>query len=335
MKKSLAILIIMVVYGCGNPDINTPLFEHPDLTGPKPWTNETFEKTEDDFTFAFISDLTGDERPGIFNVAVAQLNRLDPTFVVCVGDLIEGGTEDTLELTKQWDSFDARVGKLNMPFFYLGGNHDLTNTVMREFWQHRYGADYYYFVYGKVLFLMINSEDMDKERLHEIDLARIEAYKIIRGEVEGKFEDTEYAHMLESKTGAMSEAQLNYFKQVLTEHQDVRWTFVVMHKPLWKRDDDKGLTRLEDVLANRPYTVINGHEHSFSYRQRKKRDYLILGTTGGFQYKDDSMSYDHISLIRMAKDKPVVTHIRMDGIMDETGKIPLGGDTLSFQASKH
>ena len=60
----------------------------------------------------------------------------------------------------------------------------------------------------------------------------------------------------------------------------------------------------------------------------------MLGTTGGFQNDEDEKSFDHFTLVRMAKEKPVITHLRMDGVLDETGSIPLGGDSLSFQASK-
>ena len=133
----------------------TPKFEHDITSGPTPWTSDVFELEEDDFTFAIISDLNGGEREGVYSTAVAQLNRLDPTFVVSVGDLIDGGTEDSLQLAKEWNSFDARTSKLNMPFFYLGGNHDLTNPTMREFWKHRFGPRYYHFVYEDVLFLMM------------------------------------------------------------------------------------------------------------------------------------------------------------------------------------
>ena len=102
-----------------------------------------------------------------------------------------------------------------------------------------------------------------------------------------------------------------------------------------EREDNKGLSKLETLLGDRRYTVINGHFHSFSHQIRNNRDYMILGTTGGGQGKTDSMSFDHITLVRMAKEKPVITHLRMDGILDETGKIPKGGDSLSFQASKY
>ncbi|UII78474.1 metallophosphoesterase [Flagellimonas sp. CMM7] len=289
--------------------------------GPKPWTSENFETTEDDFTFAIISDLNGGEREGIYATAVSQLNRLDPTFVLSVGDLIDGGTEDSLQLAKEWDSFDKRTSKLNMPFFYLGGNHDLTNPKMREFWKNRFGPRYYHFLYDDVLFLMMDSEDYEEKRMLEIYHARAEAIKIIKGEIDGVYEESEYFGMNERRVGGMSSAQFDYYKSVLEKYPDVKWTFVLMHKPLWMREDEKGLGNLENLMANRRYTVVNGHFHSFSHRKRKGRDYTILGTTGGGQDKTDSLSFDHVTLVRMTKE-PIVTHLKMEGILDETGNVP-------------
>lgn len=298
-----------------------PKFEHDIKAGPTPWTSDVFELEEDDFTFAIISDLNGGEREGVYSTAVSQLNRLDPTFVLSVGDLIDGGTEDATQLTKEWDSFDARTAKLNMPFFYLGGNHDLTNPAMRDFWKHRFGPRYYHFVYEDVLFLMMDSEDFEEERMIDIYNARAKALKIIAGELEGTYEESEYFKMPERLTGGMSTDQFNYFKNVLEKYPQTKWTFILMHKPLWKREDEKGLGKLEALLSNQPYTVINGHEHSFSYQKRNNRDYMILGTTGGGQRTNDSLAFDHVSLVRMA-EKPVITHLKMSGILDETGRVP-------------
>lgn len=296
-------------------------FVHDVNTGPKPWTSETFETTEDDFTFAIISDLNGGEREGVYATAVQQLNMLDPTFVLSVGDLIDGGTEDKDQLTKEWDSFDDRTAKLNMPFFHLGGNHDLTNPTMREFWKNRFGPRYYHFIYKDVLFLMMDSEDYEEKRMMEIYKARATALKIINGEIEGTYEESEYYNMPERRIGGMSQAQLDYFTKVLKANPNVKWTFVLMHKPLWMREDEKGLGPLEDVLADREYTVINGHFHSFSNQIRKGQSYTILGTTGGSQNPQDSMAFDHVSLVRM-ENKPVIIHLKMEGILNEQGKVP-------------
>ncbi len=246
---------------------------------------------------------------------------LDPTFVLSVGDLIDGGTEDKDQLTKEWDSFDDRTAKLNMPFFHLGGNHDLTNPTMREFWKNRFGPRYYHFIYKDVLFLMMDSEDYEEKRMMEIYKARATALKIINGEIEGTYEESEYYNMPERRIGGMSQAQLDYFTKVLKANPNVKWTFVLMHKPLWMREDEKGLGPLEDVLADREYTVINGHFHSFSNQIRKGQSYTILGTTGGSQNPQDSMAFDHVSLVRM-ENKPVIIHLKMEGILNEQGKVP-------------
>ncbi len=320
MKSILFLLIgFLMCTGCKYDQPGTPTFEHDITHGPTPWTSDTFEPGEDDFTFAIISDLNGGERPGIFSTAVEQLNRLDPTFVLSVGDLIDGGTEDSLQLAQEWDSFARRTSKLNMPFFYLGGNHDLSNTRMRDFWKNRFGPRYYHFVYEDVLFLMLDSEDFEEDRMMEIYAAREEALKVIRGEIEGAYEDTEYYKMPERRVGAMNHEQFQYFQSVLQKYPDVKWTFVLMHKPLWMREDAKGLGELEKLLTDRPYTVINGHFHALSHNIKNDRDYIILGTTGGSQNPANAMSFDHITLVRMSIP-PVITHLRMEGILNEKGE---------------
>lgn len=322
MKSTLQLITIgLLALSCQSSENSAPRFTHDIKGGPTPWTNDVFEKEEVDFTFAIISDLTGGERPGIFSTAVSQINRLDPTFVLSVGDLIDGGTEDSTVLAKEWDSFDDRAANLNMPFFHLGGNHDLTNPTMRAFWKSRFGPRYYHFTYENVLFLMLDSEDYEEKRMLEIYEARAKAIRILDGEISGTWEETDYYHMPERRIGGISDEQTNYFKRVLEEHPEVRWTFVLMHKPLWMREDKKGLGELEESLADRSYTVINGHFHSMSHRKRQDQDYIILGTTGGSQNKADSMSFDHITLVRMEKE-PVITHLKMAGILDETGRVP-------------
>jgi len=313
--------ICLLILSCKKEPKPAAIFVHDIENGPTPWTSDVFEETESDFTFALISDLNGGERKGVYSRAVTQLNRLDPTFVLSVGDLIDGGTSDTMQLAKEWNSFDERTSKLNMPFFYLGGNHDLTHPAMRDFWKNRYGPRYYHFSYRDVLFLMMDSEDFEEARMMEIFQARDSALRIIRGEIEGVYEESEYYHMPERRVGAMGADQLEYFRGVLEEFPEVKWTFVLMHKPLWMREDEKGLGPMETLLADRPYSVINGHLHTLSHRKRLGRDYLILGTTGGSQQAQDSMSLDHVTLIRMLV-KPEITHVRMDGILNMSGAIP-------------
>lgn len=61
---------------------------------PIPWTHIPLRNDPADFQFAILADRTGGERPGVFPAALDKLNLLQPEFVLCVGDLIEGKTED-------------------------------------------------------------------------------------------------------------------------------------------------------------------------------------------------------------------------------------------------
>ena len=81
-----------------------------------------------EFQFAIVSDRTGGHRPGVFSQAVEKLNLLQPEFVLSVGDLIEGGKKPQEKLASEWQEFDGFVQKLNMPFFYVAGNHDVGAT---------------------------------------------------------------------------------------------------------------------------------------------------------------------------------------------------------------
>ena len=98
---------------------------HHGLSGAKPWTSEAFLDDPQEFHFAIIGDLTGGERPNVYARAVERLNLLRPEFVMSVGDLVQGGGVDRAALQKQWKSFRDRTAKLEMPFFYVVGNHDI------------------------------------------------------------------------------------------------------------------------------------------------------------------------------------------------------------------
>ena len=333
MKLSLLSVCIIVLLSNCTPQPPERNIIH-DIDGnPKPWTDDYFEQGEKDFTFAIIADLTGGERSKIFEIAVEQLNMLEPDFVLSVGDLIEGGTRDVNQLTKEWDSFGQRARKLTMPFFYLGGNHDLSNPTMQEYWQQNIGPLYYHFVLDDVLFLMLDSEDFAPEKMREVDSVRTIALNILAGKTPGVYEETAYYALPERSTGAMSQAQHDYFSKVIEANQNVKWTFVLMHKPLYTRSDAKGLQPLLNELADRNFTVINGHEHAMQHQVKQGMDFMMLGTTGGYQNPLDQRAFDHITLVRMA-ETPVITHLRLDGILNKQGLIPLGGDTISFQASR-
>lgn len=131
------IFLLSLVTACAPPTTDNPDIQVPDLQGATPWTDLTLEDGADDFHFVIVSDRTCCARPGVFAGAMPKVNLLAPAFVVSVGDLIEGYTENQAQLNREWDEIESFVGELEAPFFYTPGNHDMNNSVMAEEWQRR------------------------------------------------------------------------------------------------------------------------------------------------------------------------------------------------------
>jgi 3',5'-cyclic AMP phosphodiesterase CpdA len=251
----------------------------------KPWTSLDLDHGPDDFHFAVVSDRTGAERKGVFQKAVAQLNLLQPKFVVSVGDLIQGYTESPKRLAAQWQEFEGQVRKLRMPFFFVVGNHDLSNLVQDRQWRERFGRRYYSVTYRDILFLMLNSEDPPQNG------------------------------------GSLGRKQLAWARKVLSGSQGVRWTFVFLHRPLWDDENRKenGWADMEQLLAGRRYTVFAGHEHRYQRFVRHGMNYYQLATTGGSSRLRGPRhgEFDHFVWVTMKKDGPVVANVLLDGILPD------------------
>ena len=256
------------------------IFSHELNSEQFPWTENAFDNAEEQFQFAIVSDRTGGHRAGVFGHALGKLNRMHPEFVMSVGDLIEGYTKDVDILDAQWAEFDSILNRLNMRFFALPGNHDISNEVMRQMWLDRYGRSYYHFRYKDVLFLAFDSND---------------------GE------------------GVMfSEEQINYFKQALSDNKDVRWTLVFMHHPIWNFSAYNGFAQIEEALKERPYTVFAGHTHRYFKTVRQDRNYYVLSTTGGGSRLRGPRvgEFDHITWVTMTEDGPDLLHLELSGLVE-------------------
>ncbi len=253
-----------------------------------PWTHLRFNNADDSFQFLIITDRTGGHRQQIFSKAVEQINLLQPEFVVSVGDLIEGYTENQDQLDKEWKEFQYFTSKLQMPFFYTPGNHDITNKVMQQLWESKFGRQYYHFVYKNVLFLCLSTEDPPG-------------------------------------SNSMSPQQVDYFKKVLDAYPKVRWTMVLLHKPIWDYNNlqTNGFLDLEEALSGRNYTVFAGHRHRYQKYNRNGMDYYQLATTGGGSRLRgvDYGEFDHIVWVTMKESGPVLANVMLDGIYPENLQI--------------
>jgi 3',5'-cyclic AMP phosphodiesterase CpdA len=279
--------------------------------------------------FAIIADLTGGERPGVFRVGAEGVRALHPDFIMSVGDFIEGGTEDVDQMNKEWLAFSQNLARGEIDFYPVVGNHDISNTVMRQWYEKTVGPRYYHFIYKNALFLVLDSEDFSDQFFDELRVKRDEAIAIYR-EDPAAFDDTEYANMPERSFGNIGEVQTAYALKAIEENKDVRWTFVFMHKPVWKDKNDTNFKRIEKALDGQRYTVFNGHVHGYEYNSRFGQDYIQLATTGGEMIKSSAKNMDHIMWVSLG-DRPSYLNIKLHGMLNKTGRVPAGGEGLCLQ----
>jgi len=228
----------------------------------------------------------------VFESALDRAEALGPAFVISVGDLLDtsdfGGTPDliTPEMARErWRKLSETTQGRLMPFFYVGGNNDLRTATMEEVWQELFGPTYYHFLYENVLFIVLNSEDPPG-----------------------------------SPPGSMSEAQLAWLQGILAENEDVRWTFLFVHKPLWLYPEPSAWTAIERLLGNRPRTAFGGHMHEYSRTEINGNLYLGLATTGGASDLSGvaSGSFDHLVWVTMTDAGPQITNLMLDGIWGDS-----------------
>lgn len=251
------------------------------LNGKLPVTNILLNDRNDKIQFAIIADINGGNIPGIMENAREKLNKLQPPFVMSVGDLVDGYTRDSALAEKQWLQFNTQVQLLKMPFFYVSGNHDVSNEFLKQQWNKRFGRTYYNFLYKNALFLVLDTED--------------------------------------GKTDGISNFQSDYIAAAIANHQDVRWTFVFMHRPLWSYGNEAGYEKIESALKGRNYTVFSGHHHNYLYGTKDGQKHFVLATTGGGTNGRGAKfgEFHHLTWVTLAEKEPEIINISLDGLVLE------------------
>lgn len=281
IKTTLIMIVIITlttITGCSQKHFTADKFS---LTNP--WTNLNFNSSDDNFHFVIAADRTGKHRPGIFAGAIEKINHLQPEFVICVGDLVDGDKDNHKQadqLIGEWDEFDAMVEKLEMPFFYITGNHDLTSQKAIDIYKQRRDRSYYHFLYKGVLFLCLNSEDTG------------------------------------TKSGGVSDEQIDYFAEVLQKYGSTAWTCVFIHKPIWNKDAT-GWEKFSSLLDGRDHTVFAGHRHTYNKSVRDGINYYNLATTGAKSNLTGGPlhgRFDHIMSVTMTENGPRIANLMLDGI---------------------
>lgn len=255
-------------------------FYHELSENNKPWTADPMIHGSD-FRFVVIGDLTGGEEPGKFDMAIQRINELSPDFVITVGDLIEGYTYDRNEILRQWEAVHTSVEKLEMPFFHVPGNHDITNALMMEVWKEKFGHDHYAFKVGETLFLILNVYDPENI--------------------------------------GFSQEQQQMVEKSLEQHSKDHPVFVVLHDPLWNLIEKNfpGAKTISDLLYEYNVTWFCGHEHRYWFRNYNAHPhYMLAGLASSYIKQDPKLGlFQNLMQVTVKSDQVRISNLHLDGLL--------------------
>ena len=107
--------------------------------------------------FAILGDRTGGAQPGVYERVVQQIERLQPEFVITVGDMIEGPAPDRAETDRRWRSYKDLVNVLSMPVYYTPGNNDIWDDMSLERYREHIGEPFYSFDHGDYHLIVLDN----------------------------------------------------------------------------------------------------------------------------------------------------------------------------------
>jgi len=143
------------------------------------------EKLTDEFTFVQITDIHIDsipERIALFEQDVAEINDINPPFVIDTGDLVSRGDEVSIAQANEWfEVYDGVTSEFNMPLYTVVGNHELVGTnnpdvdpsepgYNKEMYRNYFGPTHYSFDWGGYHYIVLDTNLFeDGRRFYGVD----------------------------------------------------------------------------------------------------------------------------------------------------------------------
>jgi predicted phosphodiesterase len=239
---------------------------------------------ENTFRFVVVGDRTGGAVEGVFEGVLDEVKLFDPDFVMCVGDLIEGYSDDTLFLHAQWDSIVGFVEKLACPFYYVAGNHDIQNLIDRRIYEQRTKCKRYY--------------SFDHKGSHFIILDNTMTYW--------------------PEPEPVDSTQIAWLKADLEAHKHKDHIFVFYHLPTYIYAIENGETdELAEIFETYQVdAVFTGHHHTYSYMERNGVEYINVGSSGAGMNTNEFTrgNFYHYLWVTVRDDECEIAVIRKDNV---------------------
>jgi len=196
------------------------------------------------FRFIILGDRTGEAQAGVYERVWREAARLDPAFVVGVGDTIEGLHDATADA--EWGQVWQLIAPWRrLPLYLAPGNHDIWSAASEQLFQKYTGhSPHYSFDYAQAHFTVLDN----------------------------------------SRTEQFSADELSFLEQDLKTHAAQPVKIVVSHRPSWILNALLGDTNFPLHRLARKYGVqyvIAGHVHQMLHYNLEGVDYVSMVSSGG------------------------------------------------------
>jgi len=231
------------------------------------------QSIERPFQFAIVGDNRDGEK--VYTQLMKAVIERKPYFLINLGDMIPYPHE------REWQAFFEISKQINLPFFPVVGNHDVwTSSRGREIYRKQFslpgGSTYYAFRAGKILFVILDSEE---------------------------------------ERGRIIKEQRSWLEDTLLSSEET-FKFVFIHRPLFLPKNslktghalDKYPLERDDLhrlfLKTKVKAVFQADDHRYDRKEKDGILYLISGGGGAplaaFQ---ESGGYFHYVWISVQKEK--------------------------------
>ncbi len=228
------------------------------------------KKDSDKITFAVVSDLQYAPLPPVKNryftnsvnklrEAITEINRLQPDFLVNLGDIIDRGFENFHEILPLFS-------KAEMPVYHVLGNHDYeVEDAMKSWVPDVLGiANYYHFSIRKWRFIVLDGNEISTFANLHGSPNYCAAEKLLQVIEE---EQSINAHFW---NGGIRELQLQWLEKALQEATNREENAVIFcHYPLFPPDKHNLLNAEEVMRTITKYPCTKawfcGHNHDGNY----------------------------------------------------------------------
>ncbi len=234
---------------------------------------------ENPVRFAILGDRTGGHVEGIFGQIVNEAHRLKPEFVMTVGDMIEGYTEDTTVLNAEWQESLSLLEPLDVPVYHTPGNHDITTDPLEEQYRRYIGEPVYSFEHRGVHIIVLDNSRVDVE-------------------------------------DELPPEQMEWLAGDLAANRDAAYTLVFLHKPYWYNTIAVGKPHaLHSLLVEHDVdAVITGHFHLYFSGEYDGIVYTSIGSSGGGMTDRLSGLGYHFAWATIDNEGIVIVPVALNGV---------------------